>query len=136
MLTFPRIIFSLINQIQFCIKNFPVSPIRLGRKQLKLRYMGTQRGQIKGVLSWLARWACRTSTRDFCSALAAIVGPVQNIFLITVLYFNAFVPSAQEAGQPAVLGSLPLSVSLWEERYQSSDAFMLFKEIFFKFDSF
>jgi hypothetical protein len=43
-------------------------------------------------------------------------------FFRTVHYFNAFVPSAQQAEQPAVLGRLSLSVCLWEERYQSSDA--------------
>jgi hypothetical protein len=53
---------------------------------LKLRGMGSQRGQIKGVLPWLAHWACRAGTRDFCSALAAIVGPVQNILCLTVHY--------------------------------------------------
>ncbi len=30
--------------------------------------------------SWLVRWACRAGTRDFCSALAALVGPVQILF--------------------------------------------------------
>jgi hypothetical protein len=34
---------------------------------------------MTGVLTWLVRWACRAGTRDFCSALAALVGPVQNI---------------------------------------------------------
>jgi hypothetical protein len=34
--------------------------------------MGTQRGQMKGVLSWLVRWAFRAGTIDFCSALAAL----------------------------------------------------------------
>jgi hypothetical protein len=29
-------------------------------------------------------WACRASTRDFCSALAALVCPKQNIFILTV----------------------------------------------------
>jgi hypothetical protein len=47
---------------------------------LKLRGMGTQRVQMQGVLPWLVRWACRAGTRDFYSALAALVGPVQNIF--------------------------------------------------------
>ncbi len=42
--------------------------------------MGTQSVQMKWVLSWLVRWACRTGIRDFCSALAAVVGPVQNVF--------------------------------------------------------
>jgi hypothetical protein len=32
------------------------------------------------VLPWLVRSPCRTGTRDFCSALAALIGPVQNSF--------------------------------------------------------
>ncbi len=52
-------------------------------------------------------------TRDFCSSLAALVGPVQNIFFLTVHYFNFFVPIAQHAGQAAVLGGLSLYVCLW-----------------------
>ena len=35
---------------------------------------------MKGVLSGLVYWACRAGTRDFCSALAALVDPVQNVF--------------------------------------------------------
>ena len=74
--------------------------------------MDTQRGQMKGVLSWLVLWACRVGTRDFCSALAALVGPVQNMFFITIHYYNSFVPIAQQAGQAAVLGRLSISVCL------------------------
>jgi hypothetical protein len=58
---------------------------------------------MKGVLPWLVHWACHAGTRDFCSALAALVGPVQNNFFFTVHYFNAFVPIAQ---QYFVLGRL------------------------------
>jgi hypothetical protein len=36
--------------------------------------------QMKGVLSWLVCWACCAGTRDFCSALATLVGPVRNFF--------------------------------------------------------
>jgi hypothetical protein len=36
---------------------------------------------MKGVLSWLVRWASRTSTRDFCSALAVQASPVHFQFL-------------------------------------------------------
>ncbi len=43
---------------------------------VELRWMETQRGQMKGVLSWLVRWACHAGTRDFCSAFAALYGPV------------------------------------------------------------
>ncbi len=63
--------------------------------------MGTQRVQMKGVLPWLIRWACR------------LVEPVQNTFFLTVHYFNSFVPIAQQAGQAAVLGRLSLSMRLW-----------------------
>jgi hypothetical protein len=74
--------------------------------------MGTQRGQLKVVLSWLFRWLALSFAvaRDFCSALAALVGLVQNIFFLTVHYFNAFDPIAQQSGQTAVLGRLSLSV--------------------------
>ncbi len=30
--------------------------------------MATQRAQMKEVLDWLVRGACRAGTRDFCSA--------------------------------------------------------------------
>ncbi len=35
---------------------------------------------MEWILPWLVRWACRAGTRDFCPALAALVGPVQNMF--------------------------------------------------------
>jgi hypothetical protein len=41
--------------------------------------METHGVHMKGVLSWLVRWARRADTRDFCRALAALVGTVQNI---------------------------------------------------------
>jgi hypothetical protein len=78
--------------------------------------MGTQSVQMKGVLPWLIRWACRAGPRDFCPALAALVGPVRNIFFLTVHYFNSIVPIAQKAGQAAVLGRLSLSMCLCEEQ--------------------
>jgi hypothetical protein len=63
---------------------------------------------MKGVLSWLVCWACGGGTRDFCSALAALIGPVLNIFFLAVCYFDALFPIAQQAGEAAVLGSLSL----------------------------
>jgi hypothetical protein len=45
---------------------------------------------MKGVLSRLFRWALPAGTRDFCPALAALVGPVQHIFFprrTTGIYF-------------------------------------------------
>jgi hypothetical protein len=66
--------------------------------------METQRVHMRGVLPWLVRWACHAGTRDFCLALAALVGPVQNIFFLTVRYFNSFNSIAQQAYQAVVLG--------------------------------
>ena len=45
----------------------------------------------RGGLPWLVCWTCVAGTRDFCSALAALGSPVQNIFFLTVHYFNSFV---------------------------------------------
>jgi hypothetical protein len=74
-----------------------------------MRRMGTKRGQMKGVLPWLVHLACRTSTRDFCSALVAIVGPVQNIFYPRRTLFQLVCPhrpaswAGSRSGLPAVL---------------------------------
>jgi hypothetical protein len=43
---------------------------------------------MKGVLSWMVHWACRSSTRIFCFALAALVGPVQLFTLYYLLIQN------------------------------------------------
>jgi hypothetical protein len=65
------------------------------------------------VLSWLLRWACRAATRDFCSALSALVGPVKNIFFLTVHFFSSFAPIAQKLGrQPCWVACLLVCVSL------------------------
>ncbi len=49
-------------------------------------------------------------TRDFCSTLAALVGPVQNIYFLNVSFFSSLVPIAQQAGQADVLGRLSLRI--------------------------
>jgi hypothetical protein len=74
--------------------------------------MGTHGVQMKGVLPWLVSWALRAGTREFCPALVALVGPVQNIFFLTVHYFNSFVPIVQQTGQAVVRGRLSLNVCL------------------------
>jgi hypothetical protein len=74
--------------------------------------MGTYRVQMKGVFPWLIRWACCVGTGDFCPALAVLVSSVQNIFFLTVHFFNSFVSTAQQVGQAVVLGRLTLSVCL------------------------
>jgi hypothetical protein len=43
---------------------------------------------------------------------AALEGPVQIIFFLTIHYFNSFAPIAQQAGQAAVLGRLSLGMYL------------------------
>jgi hypothetical protein len=47
---------------------------------------------MKGVLPWLVRFARRTATKDFYPALAALIISAQNIFLLTVHYFNSCMP--------------------------------------------
>ncbi len=68
--------------------------------------MGTQRGQMKGVRSWLVRWTCHVGTIDF--VLPWLLLSTQYFFL-TIHYFHSFVG---QAGQAAVLGRLSLSVCL------------------------
>ncbi len=78
--------------------------------------MGTQGVQMKGVLPWLVCWALRAGTRDFCPALAALEGPVQNVFFSPHIHnFKSFVPIAQQAGQAVVPCRLSLNVCLWLE---------------------
>ncbi len=74
--------------------------------------MGTQRVQMRGVLPYLVCWACRAGTSGFCSALAALVGRVQNI-ISSPYTISFFCSIAQQARQAAVLGRLSLSMSLW-----------------------
>jgi hypothetical protein len=64
---------------------------------------------MKGVL----RRASRAGTRDFRPALAALVGPVQDIIFLTVHYFTSSVPIAQQAGQAVVHRHLSLNMCLW-----------------------
>ncbi len=77
--------------------------------------MGLKEYKLKGS-DGLVRWACRVGrlgTRDLCSALAVLVGPVQKNFFLTVHYLNSFIPIARQAGQAVVLGRLSLSMCLW-----------------------
>jgi hypothetical protein len=69
--------------------------------------MGTQRVQMKEVLPWLARWACRAGTRDCCPALAAPKSAQHKTFFsLTAHYFILFVPIPQQAVQAVVLSRL------------------------------
>ena len=70
--------------------------------------MGTERVQIVG---WFVGVVMPVEQIFFC--LGCLVGPVQNIFLLTVHY--SYVSITQQAGQAAVLGRLSLSMCLWVE---------------------
>jgi hypothetical protein len=51
---------------------------------------------MKGVLPWSYHWARRAGTRDFCPALAALVGTEQNI-LFPRRTLTSFVPISRAA---------------------------------------
>jgi hypothetical protein len=65
---------------------------------------------MQGVLHCfgMVGFSCRVGTRNFSSALAGFIGPVQNIFFLTVHYLNSCVTIAQKAGPAVVLGRLSL----------------------------
>jgi hypothetical protein len=66
---------------------------------------------MKGVLSWLVRWARqRACARVFCPALA-VLQPVKKVFSSSD-YFTSFVPIAQQAGQAVVPRRLSLNMCL------------------------
>ncbi len=77
---------------------------------LKLSYkLGTnERGPSLVVSLGLLCWYKRFLTY----LMAALVGLGQNIFSLTVYYFNSFVPIAQQAGQAVLLGRLDVSLVL------------------------
>jgi hypothetical protein len=74
--------------------------------------MGTQRVQMKRG-PWVVRWACRTGTRDFCSVLAALVGPVQNIFSSpkTIQFLCPHCPANWEGNRAGLSVSLYVSLA-------------------------
>jgi hypothetical protein len=67
---------------------------------------------MKGVLPWLVHWARRASTRDFCPALDALVGPVQKYFFPHGTLFHFVCPHRPQAGQEVVPGRLSLNLCL------------------------
>jgi hypothetical protein len=68
---------------------------------------------MKAVLSSLVCWARHGSTRDFCPALAALVGPRQNNFFPSVHYFTSVVPNGQQPEQAGMPHRLSLNICLW-----------------------
>jgi hypothetical protein len=73
---------------------------------------------VKGVLPWLVCWACHAGTRYFCSALAALVGPILNIFpspyTISILLSP---PPSKLDRQPCWVACLSVCVSGDEAAY-------------------
>jgi hypothetical protein len=69
--------------------------------------MGIQRGEMKEVLSWLV---CFAGTRDFCFALAALVGPAQNISIPHCPLFLFLCPN--RAGSPASGYKVELNIAI------------------------
>jgi hypothetical protein len=61
------------------------------------------------VLPWLVCLACRGGTRDLYPALAALVSPVQNNFVLAACFFSLCATIAQQPGQAVVLGRLSFS---------------------------
>ncbi len=65
--------------------------------------------------------------------------PIQNIFFLTVLYFNSIEPHpiAHQAGQAAVLGRLYLSVGVsgheWQTRFLSTVTHLIYLSCYFTF---
>jgi hypothetical protein len=61
--------------------------------------------------SLVVRWTRRVRTIDFCSALASLVGPVQNVISSPYTFSLLLDLIAQQPGQLGVLGRL--SLCLW-----------------------
>jgi hypothetical protein len=78
---------------------------------------------LKGVLPWLVRWARHAGKRNFYPALAALVGPVQNIFFLTVHYFKSFIPIARQARKAVVPSRLSLGLTVYKN-YNSLNNFV------------
>ncbi len=67
-------------------------------------------------------WACCAA----CFALAALVGPVQNIFSRALAYFSSFVPIAFSKGtQPCWVACLSVCVSVHDKSTFSVCALMI-----------
>ncbi len=84
LLAFIQLITTWSNSAAETLKRWPLPTVETESK-------GDSR---KGVLPWLVRRASRAGTRDFCPALAALVGPI-------VHYFTSLVPIAQPANRAA-----------------------------------
>ncbi len=102
----------------------------VGQRDSKGWPLPTVETEANGDPSWLARWACCASTRDFCPAFASLVGPEQNIFLLTGHYFTWFFPIAQQARQAVVPHHLSLKgAQVWDFDVLDFNEFFIMKSI-------
>ncbi len=90
----------------------PERPERVGPCWLlKRMWMGTQRKQMKGVLSWLFRWACRAYTGDFFLPWLHYIHSrpsTKDLFPNFALFQFLCPHRPQQVGQAVVLGRLCL----------------------------
>jgi hypothetical protein len=87
--------------------------------------MGTQRGQMIGILPWLVCWTRRAGTIDCCLASASLVSPVQNIIILALHFstlLHTIVPIAQQPGQAGVLGRLSLCLWLQPQKVRTRES--------------
>ncbi len=69
---------------------------------------------MKGGSSLVGSWACHADTRDFCSSLAALAGPVKKFFFSSPYTISILLsPSPRKLMQTVVLGRLSFSMCLW-----------------------
>ncbi len=80
---------------------------------LKLRWMGTQRVQMKDVLPWLVRWAFMPVQETFILPRLLWSAQYKIFFSAPYTIFNLCVPIAQQPGQAVVPGHLSLNVCLY-----------------------
>jgi hypothetical protein len=71
--------------------------------------VGTQRIQMKGILSRLVSWAPRAGTGDFYPALAALVSSEQKNVFLTIDNFNLCVPTHRPATSAGSRAGPPVS---------------------------
>jgi hypothetical protein len=72
---------------------------------MKLGQMGTQREQMKRGPSLVGSLSCRASSKGFCSALAALVSPEQNILFPHRTLFQFLCPHRPESWAGSRAGS-------------------------------
>jgi hypothetical protein len=75
-------------------------------------YGYSKKNEIGPFLGWLVGLV-QPVREIFVLPMAAHVGPVHNIFFLTVHYLNSFAPIGHQAVQAAVLGRLSLNKCLW-----------------------